>query len=337
MADRHVEFLTMAASERPPPPHPKTNGYAVLEPPTRPPPALSAEQDPPGRAPHLIVIHAKEANMLGRRFVLERSPARIGCDAENDIVLQDASASPRHAHLEERAAEWWCVDDGSTDGVYIDDRRMTGHAALTNGTRIGIGATIFKFLSGRDREAQYHEEIYRITIIDGLTQVHVKRYLLEALDKEILRARRHERSLALLMMEVDEIEAANRPNTLRNADDHVMSEVASFLRPFVRHDWILARYGDQRFAMVLPDHTVEMARIIAERLRETVATSPLAVGGGELRATICIGGAQRHGDDRTSREILERASRALRVATSRGRNQLECEAVNEAPDSAPGA
>jgi two-component system cell cycle response regulator len=326
----------MAASDRPPPPHPKTNGSAVLEPPPKPPPALSAEQDRPGKAPYLIVIHTKEANMLGRRFVLYRSPVRIGRDAENDIALQDTSVSPRHAHFEERAVAWWCVDDVSMDGVYIDDRRMTGRAALTDGTRIGIGATVFKFLSGSDREDQYHEEIYRITIIDGLTQVHVKRYLLEALDKEILRARRRDRPLALLMIEVDEIEAIKGSSGLPNAD-HVLREVAGILRPFVRRDWILARYGDQQFVLVLPEHPLGMARPIAERLREKVASSPLAVGGGELRATICIGCAERHGNDRASRDILERARRALDVAKARGRSQLECDEIDEGPDSGAGA
>jgi pSer/pThr/pTyr-binding forkhead associated (FHA) protein len=152
----------MAPSDRPPAPprpseHPKTNGCAVLEPPPKPPPALSAEQDPPGNAPILVVIHAKEPNLLGRRFVLDRSPFCIGRGAENHIVLRDASVSPQHAHLEERDAAWWCVDDRSTHGVYIDDRRATGRAVLPHGTRIGIGSTIFKLLSGRQREAQYHE------------------------------------------------------------------------------------------------------------------------------------------------------------------------------------
>ena len=45
---------------------------------------------------------------------------------------------------------------------------------LKNGDRVKIGPTIFKFLSGADVEAQYHEEIYRMTIIDGLTEAYNK-------------------------------------------------------------------------------------------------------------------------------------------------------------------
>src|ERR1700722_13841461 len=101
----------MAASDRPPAPTrasepPKTNGCAMLEPPARPPPILSAERAPPGTAPILIVIHTKDARLLGRRFVLDRSPVLVGRGAENHIVLQDASVSPRHAHLERRDVSW---------------------------------------------------------------------------------------------------------------------------------------------------------------------------------------------------------------------------------------
>ncbi len=326
----------MGASDWPPRPprpseHPQTNGHAVLEPPPRPPPALSAEQDPRGKAPILVVIHTKEANLLGRRFVLDRSPVFVGRAVENHIILHDARVSPRHAHFEARGAAWWCIDDGSTEGVYVDDQRTTEAAALAHGTRIGIGSTIFRFLSGKEAEAQYHEDIYRMTICDALTQVYVKRYLVEALDKEILRARRHDRPLSLLMIEVDELSTLP-PQT----GDDVLRKVAALLRRSVQRDWVLARYSGECFVVLLPEHTIEAACGIAESLRDEVANLALAVGAGGAHTTVCIGGAQHRGDDRVSAHILERASRALHAAKSRGRNQLECMVVDEGPDAGPG-
>jgi diguanylate cyclase (GGDEF)-like protein len=161
---------------------------------------------------------------------------------------------------------------------------------------------------------------------DGLTQVYLERYLREALDKEILRARRLERPLVLLTIEIDELQAIDSSNWLRNGDDHELMEVAELLRPFIPRDGILARYGDRRFVILLPEHTLETARVVTESVREKVATSPLPIGPGELRATICIGGAERRRHE-GSADILERASRALCVAKSRGRNQLECETM----------
>jgi GGDEF domain-containing protein len=75
--------------------------------------------------------------------------------------------------------------------------------------------------------------------------------------------------------------------------------------------------------MVLPESTPEAARDVAEGLRDKVASYRLDVGSGELHATVCIGGAQLRGDDRTSADILERASGVLDVAQSRGPSQLE--------------
>jgi two-component system, cell cycle response regulator len=332
----------MAASDtHPAPPQPseppKTSGEAVLEPPARRPPALSADPNQPGATPILVVIHSKDAHLLGRRFVLDRSPVHVGRGGENDIVLRDASVSPRHAHFERHEASWWCVDEGSTDGVYIDDRRTSGRAPLDRGIRIGIGSTIFKFLSGRRPEAQYYEEIYRITVLDGLTQVWRERYLIETLDKEIARARRYGRALALLTIEIDELAASVGSSQLPNAGDHLLTEVAGVLRRSVPRAGIVARYGDERFVALLPDHTLEMARVIAEALCENVAASPLAMCTSGLRVTVSIGGARRRDDDLGRGDILERASRALRVAKSRGRGQLECEAVDDDPSSGRGA
>lgn len=309
----------------------------MLEPPARPPLALSAEDDAPGTAPILVVIHTNEPRLLGRRFVLDRSPVLVGRGAENHIVVLDPGESPRHAYLERRGSAWWCVDDGSTDGLYIDDQWTREPALLSSGTRIGIGSTIFKFLSGGRLQAQYHEEIYRLTVSDGLTQVYAQRYLVEVLDKEILRAQRRGNALTVLMIEVDELGAIAGASGLPNAGDHVLRQVAGLLRPFVPREGTVARYGKERFVMVLPERTLETARAVAESLCEKVASSTLAVSSHGLQATVCIGGAQRRDDDRTSTDILERASRALHVAKSQGRNQLECKGLDESPNSGPGA
>src|SRR5215469_10287874 len=182
----------------------KTRVTAIVE----KPPLGGGDGGPKGND-CLVVIYTKEPTLLGRRFVLDTSPVRIGRGAENHIVLEGDSVSRRHAHFEQRSGAWWCVDDGSTNGSYVNDEQIMREARLGNGDRIKIGPTIFKFLSGQDVEAQYHEEIYRMTIIDGLTQVHVKRYLLESLDKELMRARRHVRDLSFLMLDIDHFKPIN--------------------------------------------------------------------------------------------------------------------------------
>ena len=269
----------------------------------------------------LVVIYTKEPTLLGRRFVLDSSPMRVGRGVENHIILEGDSVSRRHAHLEQRVGGWWCVDDGSTNGSYVNDEQIMRESRLGNGDRIKIGPTIFKFLSGEDVESQYHEEIYRMTIIDGLTQVHVKRYLLEQLDKELMRARRHARDLSFLMLDIDHFKKINdRHGHL--AGDYVLKEVARLLSQRIRRDETLARYGGEEFAIVLPETTLEGARALAEGLRERVEQSRFAFQGEIIRVTISIGGAMVEESDRTSLDLIQRADDKLYEAKRAGRDRV---------------
>ena len=113
-----------------------------------------ATTDGPRGGDCLVVIYTKEPSLLGKRFVLDVSPMRIGRGAENHIVLEGDSVSRRHAHIEQRGNVWWAVDDGSTNGTYVNDEQISREMGLANGDRIKVGPTIFKYLSGQDVEAQ---------------------------------------------------------------------------------------------------------------------------------------------------------------------------------------
>lgn len=269
----------------------------------------------------LVVIYTKEPTLLGRRFVLDSSPIRIGRGAENHIVLEGDSVSRRHAHFEQRSGAWWCVDDGSTNGSYVNDEQIMREARMGNGDRIKIGPTIFKFLSGQDVEAQYHEEIYRMTIIDGLTQVHVKRYLLEALDKELMRARRHQRELSFLMIDIDHFKKINDVHG-HLAGDHVLKEVARLIQQRIRRDEVLARYGGEEFAIILPETTLEGGCALAEGLREKIEESRFVFQGETIRVTISIGAAVLIEEHRTSLDLIKKADEKLYEAKRAGRNRV---------------
>ena len=269
----------------------------------------------------LVVIYTKEPTLLGRRFVLDSSPIRIGRGAENHIVLEGDSVSRRHAHFEQRSGAWWCVDDGSTNGSYVNDEQIVREARMTNGDRIKIGPTIFKFLGGEDVEAQYHEEIYRMTIIDGLTQVHVKRYLLEALDKELMRARRHQRELSFLMLDIDHFKKINDVHG-HLAGDYVLKEVARLIQQRIRRDEVLARYGGEEFAIILPETTLEGACALAEGLREKIEESRFVFQGETIRVTISIGAAILVEEHRASLDLIKKADEKLYEAKRAGRNRV---------------
>jgi diguanylate cyclase (GGDEF)-like protein len=269
----------------------------------------------------LVVIYTNEPTLLGRRFVLDHSPITIGAGAENEIVLKGVGVSREHTQLEQRSDEWWVMDMGSTSGSYVNDERITGERRLRNGDQLKIGPTILKSLGGKESEALYHEEIYRMTIIDGLTQAHVKRYFLESLEKEILRARRHSRDLRVLMLDVDHF---RRINDARGhvAGDHVLKELARIIRTHLRRDDVLARHGGEEFTILLPERSFDDAVALGEALRAAVESSRFIFQGETISVTISIGVASLADTVRTAEDLLARAGEALKEAKSMGRNRI---------------
>lgn len=269
----------------------------------------------------LVVIYTKEPTLLGKRFVLDASGVRIGRGPENQIVLDGDSVSRKHAKLEQRGNIWFAIDNGSTNGTYVNDEQIAKEAALANGDRIKVGPTIFKYLSGQDVEAQYHEEIYRMTIIDGLTQAHVKRYLLEALEKEIIRARRHARDLSFMMFDIDHFKHINDEYG-HLAGDFVLKELARLVQGRIRRDEVFARYGGEEFAIVLPETHLEGARALGDGLRQKVESSSFVFQGEEIRVTISVGVTTLVDADKTSLDLIKRADEKLYEAKRTGRNKV---------------
>ena len=269
----------------------------------------------------VVVIYTKEPTLLGKRFVLDNSPFRVGRGADNHVVLDGDSVSRRHAHFEQRAGAWLVVDDGSTNGTYCNDEQISREAVLKNGDRVKVGPTIFKFLTGTDVEALYHEEIYRMTIIDGLTQIHNKRYLFEALEREIIRGRRHERDLAILMIDIDHFKRINDVHG-HLAGDFVLKELARIVQSRIRRDEVFARYGGEEFTIILPETSLEGAAALAEVLRQKVAEHLFVFQADSIRVTISVGATLLKEADRTASELIKRADERLYVAKNSGRNRV---------------
>jgi two-component system cell cycle response regulator len=268
----------------------------------------------------LVCIYTKDPTSLGKRLVLQ-SPTRIGRGNENEIVLEGDSVSRRHAIIELRGDAWYCADAGSTNGTYVNDTRVSGERKLTNGDRVKVGPTIFKYFTGDDVEALYHEEIYRMTIIDGLTGAHLKRYLLEHLEKEIGRAKRHRRPLTLLMFDLDHFKQINDQHG-HLAGDHVLKEVARLVLGRIREGEVLARYGGEEFALVLPETPLEAASTVAEAIRRTIESNVFEFGGERIPVTISCGVAILDEADRTGAELIGRADEKLYTAKRGGRNRV---------------
>ena len=267
----------------------------------------------------LVVIYAPSTNQLGKRFSLQAGHVRIGRGNENDIVLLSDSVSRRHARIETRAGAYHIVDTHSTNGTYVNDEPIE-EQLLERGDQIKIGDTIMKFLSGADLESQYHETIYRMTITDGLTELHNKRYFVEQLDRELSRAARHERPLTLVICDIDHFKTVN-DEFGHLAGDHVLKEVAQLVKGRLRPDDVIARYGGEELAVILPETDLPGGVLIAEELRELIATASFLFEDEDIDVTVSCGVAQLDPSWR-SYDFVKAADEQLYEAKRAGRNRV---------------
>jgi diguanylate cyclase (GGDEF)-like protein len=160
-----------------------------------------------------------------------------------------------------------------------------------------------------------------MTIIDGLTQAHVKRYLLEALEKEIIRARRHVRDLSFIMFDIDHFKKINDFHG-HLAGDFVLKELAQMVQSRIRRDEVFARYGGEEFAIVLPETNLEGAKALADGLREKVEQSRFIFQSESIKVTISIGVSTLGEQDKTSLDLIRHADVKLYEAKRGGRNRV---------------
>ncbi|MCX5745997.1 MAG: GGDEF domain-containing protein [Proteobacteria bacterium] len=267
----------------------------------------------------LLVIYPTGASM-GRRFALDTDEKFIGRMEDLDIPLEGEGLSRKHARLFRDVTGWQIEDLGSTNGVYINDVKIT-RRHLKDGDLLRFGVAICKFLSGDNIEAAYHEEIYRMSIMDGLTGVHNKRYFLEFLERELAASTRQGTPLSLVMVDIDHFKKINDTHG-HLAGDAALKEMCARLKPRIRKTDLLARYGGEEFAVVMPATDLPAALQFAEVLRALVEEEPFSYDVIKIPCTISLGLAQVDPvNPGKPDDLIERADAKLYEAKRSGRNR----------------
>ncbi len=276
-------------------------------------------RSPPIHAPVVASIVQIYGGDLGRRYRLTEE-ITIGRDESNAVIVDLTTVSRRHARLFEKDGLWHVVDMESTNGTYVNGEETQDETRLSNGDLLKLGGAVFKFIEGGNIEALYHEEIYRLTILDGLTGVHNKRYFLEFLEREMTRSTRHGRPLSLAMVDIDHFKQVN--DTYGHVTgDHILQSLARLISADMRRDELLARYGGEEFVFVLPETDSTQAELFCERIRRLVEKQVFEFDEKEIRVTISLGVVsmrQAFGLD----DFIGAADEHLYMAKQAGRNQV---------------
>jgi diguanylate cyclase (GGDEF)-like protein len=161
----------------------------------------------------------------------------------------------------------------------------------------------------------------RLAVTDPLTGLHNRRYLQDALNREVARSRRAGAPLSLVVLDLDHFKRIN--DTFgHDAGDAALVQTAERLRTVARSGDVIARHGGEEFAWLLPDTTITGAAELAERLRSALAGAPIDLPEtGPLEVSGSLGvAALRAGDH--GQALYREADRALYRAKDGGRNRV---------------
>ncbi len=178
----------------------------------------------------------------------------------------------------------------------------------------------------------YAEEIGRLAVTDGLTNLYNHTYFQQRLDEEVKRAERYSFPLAVLMVDIDNFKEYN--DTLGHvAGNGLLKELADILKGAVREVDIVARYGGEEFTIILPETDGSAALTVAQRIRRRVEEHPF-VGEARLaaaRVTVSIGAAGYPSAASNRNELIERADQAMYAAKRDGRNRVALHSGTDLP------
>lgn len=216
---------------------------------------------------------------------------------------------------------------GSINLCSADSQRFTASHATDFLAHLGVIASFCI------ENAINRARLLRSGFTDVLTGWHNRRYLSVRLSEELARARRDGTRLVCLMLDVDHFKRVN-DSWGHAAGDAVLREIAQRVESQVRASDVAARYGGEEFVVLLPGTDVAAARLLAERIRESVSGSPIELPGGDaLTITASIGisevqPAPTAKDLKTVGDsLIARADVALYAAKSAGRDRVMIEAA----------
>lgn len=280
---------------------------------------LGATKAPEKKFPCVTVIAGRAA---GRLFRLDEASMIVGRGTDVQIRVDDEGISRRHIELVVNHTGQVMVRDlGSLNGTFVNGEKKAEHY-LSDGDRISLGSTtILKFSFTDNDEELYQRNLYESATRDALTGAFNKKFFIERLQSEFAYAQRHNSPLCLCLLDIDFFKKVNDTHG-HPGGDAVLKMFAQATAKMIRAEDVFCRYGGEEFALILRATAMDVARGLAERIRQKVETEVCHFDGADIRITCSLGVAQYTAGMQTPEDLITLTDDRLYTAKQSGRNRV---------------
>jgi diguanylate cyclase (GGDEF)-like protein len=175
-------------------------------------------------------------------------------------------------------------------------------------------------------EKDYLQKLFDSAVRDPLTGLFNRNYFTNVMERSLSVTRM--RPAVLLMLDLDHFKQVN-DSFGHPVGDLVLVHIANLLAAETRGQDLAARYGGEEFMMLLHNLTLDGGVRVAERIRNTIESSPFLAGGEKIAMTVSIGIASTLEAGGDSRLLVSLADKRLYMAKNEGRNQTCAMAVSD--------
>lgn len=271
--------------------------------------------------PCLVLAQAEIPHIveIGRQYPLRQSEYLLSNSKEADIQIPSDATPESLVKLYLQNGKWQFENLSTRNDVYVN-RSLNEEGPLEDGDFLQIGQTVYEFLAGVGWRSGIFFSMHQAIRIDAHTKAFNKEHFWESVERWMALSERHEKPLALLMMDIDNFKYLNTVYGHLAADE-VLKIFSHRIRSRLRKEDSFYRVGGEEFTVLLPETPKAKAMKLAEGLRLAIAQEPFLVKGHEIQVTISIGVAS-HQKGVVAQKLYEAADKRMRDAKRKGKNQV---------------